>query len=459
MTRANGETLRLALFIQPAGHHQAAWRHPRAQPDAGVNLDHYIELARTAERACFDAIFLADNQCVRPGAPETVGRVSQYVANFEPLTLIGALAVSTRRIGFISTASTSFNYPYQLARKLASLDHLTGGRMGWNIVTSGMPAEALNFGLTEHLEHELRYERAEEFLEVCKGLWDSWEDDAFPRDPTSGQFARTDLMHTLDHQGVHFRVRGPLNVPRSPQGYPVLVQAGASPTGTAFAARHAEMVFVTPQSLPEAQEGYARIKEIAAQAGRDPRHVNVMPGLVVIVGRTTAEADEEFERLQSLLHIDVALNILSMKMSHVDLSPYPLDEPLPMSAAPTDDSGGSREYFATWARIGLEENLTLRQLARRASGSMGGLAFRGSADEVAEMMGEWFRSGAADGFNLQPAYLPGQFDDFVELVVPKLQAQALMRTRYEGSTLRDHFGLPRPAWQAHYGGAVNAGVS
>ncbi|MDT3446857.1 NtaA/DmoA family FMN-dependent monooxygenase [Pseudofrankia sp. BMG5.37] len=436
-------TMRLSLFINPTGHHQASWRHPRAQADAGVSFAHYVELAQAAERACFDAVFLADNQCVLAGSPGTFGRVAQYVANFEPLTLISGLIAVTERIGFISTASTSFNYPYQVARKFASMDHMSGGRVGWNIVTSG-PVEAPNFGLAEHFEHELRYERAAEFVEVCKGLWDSWEDDAFPRDKASGQFLLPAKVHTLDHDGPHLRVRGPLNVPRSPQGYPVFVQAGSSSTGTAFAARYAEMVFVTPQSVESARQRYQLIKSQVADAGRDPDHVKVMPGLVVIVGRTTEEAREDYERLQSLLHIDVALNIFSLKLGGVDLSPYPLDEPLPMSAEPDRESGFSRPHFGEWAKLGQREGLTLRELALRAAGSMAGIVAYGSATDIADLMEEWFRTGATDGFNIQPAYLPGQLHDFNELVVPELQRRGLMRRTYDGRTLRDHFGLPRP---------------
>jgi FMN-dependent oxidoreductase (nitrilotriacetate monooxygenase family) len=447
MPESADSTMHLTLFINPTGHHQASWRHPDAQADANVNFAHYVELAQAAEAACFDAIFLADNQCVRAGKPETVSRVAQYVAGFEPLTLISALSAVTKQIGFIATASTSYNFPYQLARKFASIDHISGGRVGWNMVTSGIPEEAYNFGLDEHYEHELRYERAAEFVEICQGLWDSWEDDAFPRDKESGQFSISEKMHTLNHEGAHFKVRGPLNVPRGPQGYPVFVQAGSSPTGTAFAARYSDMVFVTPQSLEAAQKRYRAVKDTVASFGRDPDHVKVMPGLAVIVGRTTEEADEEYERLQSLLHIDVALNILRLKMSLVDLSQFPLDEPLPMSAAPKDQSGGTPEYFRVWAEIGQREGLTLRQLAMRAAGSLAGNSIRGSATDIADMMEEWYRNEGCDGFNLQPAYFPGQFQNFVDLVMPELRRRGLVRTEYRGTTLRDHFGLPRPAWR------------
>ena len=402
-----------------------------------------------AERACLDAVFLADNQCVRSAAPQVLERVAQYVANLEPFTLLAALAAVTSKIGLICTASTSFNYPFQLARKFASLDYISGGRVGWNIVTSGMPEEAANFGLAEHYEHSVRYARAAEFVDVCTGLWDSWEDGAFPRDKASGEFLIPSAMHTLGHQGTYFRVKGPLNVPRSPQGYPVFVQAGSSPAGTEFAARRAEMVFVTPQSLEAAQTRYAEVKRLAFSYGRDPEHVKVMPGLVFIVAETLREAEEDYDLLQSLLHFDVALSMLAMKMGNLDLSPYSPDAPLPRSLTPPAPSGGARDAFDQWIELGEREGLTLRELALRASMSYAGKFIYGSPRTIADMMEEWLREGGADGFNLQPAYLPGQFHSFVELLLPELRRRRLVRTAYDGTTLRDHFGLPRPAWRPH----------
>jgi FMN-dependent oxidoreductase (nitrilotriacetate monooxygenase family) len=440
--------MHLTLFINPTGHHQAAWRHPRAVADAGVNFAHYAELVQAAERACFDAIFLADNQVVRAGPPEAVGRVAQYVANFEPLTLLSALAAVTERIGLICTASTSYNLPFQIARKFASMDHLSGGRIGWNIVTSGMPGENFNFGRDEHYPHDELYERAAEVVETCIGLWDSWEDDAFPRDKESGIYSHIDKMHALNHEGKYLRVRGPLNVPRMPQGRPLLVQAGQSPEGTAFAARYGDMVFVTPQSVEEGRERYRTIKDLARRAGRDPDHIKVMPGLAVIAGRTDAEADADYDLLQSLLDPAVALNILSMKIAvstkkiRPDLTAYALDEPLPRSAEPSE--GGVS--FGPWAERGQREGLTLLELAREASGSLVGVSVRGSGERIADIMEEWVQEGAADGFNLQPAFLPGGLGDFISYVVPHLQRRGLLRTEYRGRTLRDHFGLPRPDW-------------
>jgi FMN-dependent oxidoreductase (nitrilotriacetate monooxygenase family) len=435
--------MHLSLFINPTGHHQASWRHPRSQPDAGINFDHYRELALKAESACFDAIFLADNQAIRAGDPRVVSRVAQYVANFEPLTLASGLLVSTERIGVICTASTSYNLPYQVARKFASMDHLSHGRVGWNIVTSGMQQEAWNFGREEHYEHELRYERAAEFVEVCKGLWDSWEDDAFPRDAASGIFSDADKLHVLGHAGEHFQVRGPLNIPRPPQGYPVFVQAGASPTGTAFAARYAERVFGTARTIEEGRLRRQAVRDQGAALGRNPDHVKVMPGLAVIVGATQEQAEEERARLESLLDAEVALNLLQIKMGGFDLSGFDLDLPLPLDGGPSETRG----YYEKMAQISVEEGLTLRQLAQREGGLLAGIVLCGTGSMIVDVMEQWVRSEAADGFNLMPAFLPGALDDFIEQVVPELRRRGLLRERYEGATLRDHLGLPRPAWR------------
>ena len=435
--------MHLTLFAQPSGHHVAAWRHPRSQADVGVNIDGYTAIARTAEAACFDAMFLGDNHLVRRGPPGAVSRLAQYVAHFEPLTLISALSARTERIGFIATASTSFNEPFHIARKFASIDHLSHGRAGWNVVTSGLPGESNNFGREELDEHELRYERATEFVQVCKDLWDSWEDDAFPRDKQSGRFSLPDKMHVVGHEGTHFQVRGPLNVPRPPQGHPVLVQAGASPTGMRFAAEIADMVFATPQTLEEGVATYRRIKDAVADAGRNPDHVKVMPGLGALVGSTREAADEDWDLLQSLIHIDVAINTLEFKFAGmVDLSKYDLDEPLPASANP----GLAGGYFERWHEIGVREGLTLRQLAYRTASTGGvGVTIRGSASDVVDMMQEWVEAGAADGFNLMPPFLPGALDDFVAYAVPELRRRGRFREAYDGTTLRDHLGLPRPS--------------
>jgi alkanesulfonate monooxygenase len=310
------------------------------------------------------------------------------------------------------------------------------------MVTSGMPGEAPNFGLEAGYEHDDRYIRADEFVQVCLGLWDSWEDDAFPRDKESGVFSQLDKLHTIAHDGEYMRVQGPLNVPRSPQGYPVLVQAGQSEAGRSFAAKHAEVMFTTPQALDRGRELYSDMRERIAANGRNPEHFVQMPGLVVITAKTSSEAYERFDQLQGYLHPAVALNILSFKMGQIDLRDYPLDEPLPTAAEPP----GEKSSFWRWMEVAERENLTLGELALRASGSMAGMQLVGSYTEIADIMEEWFRGGAADGFNIQPAYLPGMFTDFAELVIPELQRRGLVRTEYVGRTLRESFGLPRPAW-------------
>jgi FMN-dependent oxidoreductase (nitrilotriacetate monooxygenase family) len=438
----SARTMRLGLFINPTGHHQASWRHPDADADAGVNFDHYRRVAQTAEHQCFDMIFLADNQGVRNADPETRRRVAQYIANFEPFTLLSALAAVTERIGLTCTASMSYNFPFQIARKFASLDFISGGRSGWNMVTSERD-EAPNFGIDDRDEHDDRYRRGDEVVRVCLGLWDSWEDGAFLRDKETGIFTDPDKLHPLNHVGDYVRVRGPLNVPRMPQGYPLLVQAGQSDAGRSFAAKYAEVMFTTLLSIERARAMRSEMRERVVEHGRQADDIKVMPGLAVVTGRTHAEAQERFDELQSLLHPSVALSMLSSKMGDADLRGYPLDRPLPRSARPRDDKGGG---FDRWIEIADTENLTLRDLAYRAAGSRAGMQVVGSYSEVADLMEEWFRTGAADGFNIQPAYFPGMFDEFVAGVMPQLRRRGLVRDRYAGSTLREHFGLARPAW-------------
>ena len=445
MARKSDDKMRLGLFINPTGHHQAAWRSRESQADANVNLQHYIDIAKRAEAAKIDAIFLADNQGMRSGPPEVVGRVAQYVAGFEPLTLLSALASVTSSIGLIATASTTFNQPYQIARKFASLDHLSGGRAGWNIVTSGTATrEAENFGFSEHPDYERRYERAVEFVDICRGLWDSWDDDAFVRDRETGIFSDMSKLHVLDHHGAFFDVRGPLNVPRCPQGYPLHVQAGTSSTGKDFAARYAEMMFVGVQSLDNAQTVYADVKGRAEQFGRNPDHIKIMPGLALTVAATESEALEKFEELQSLLTTPVALNILSMRMNGADLSVYDLEKPFPDDIVmPT----GSRSGFEVMVERSWREKLSIRELALKTAGSLAGLTIYGSAAQLADVMEDWFRNEGCDGFNLQPSTFPGGLNDMVTLLIPELQRRGLFRTEYEGRTLRENLGVPRSASQ------------
>ncbi len=433
--------MRLGAFFNPTGHHVASWRHPRSQADAGINFQHYVEITRTAERAKFDMVFLADNVCVRDAHIEAVSRSAQYIANFEPLTLLSALAPLTTRIGLVATASTSYNEPFHVARKFASLDHLSGGRAGWNLVTSGQEAEAKNFSRDKHYLHGERYERAREFAQIVVGLWDSWDDDAFVRDKESGLFFHPDKLHPLNHQGENFSVRGPLNVPRTPQGRPVIVQAGGSEDMIKVAAEFAEVIFCAPLTLEAAQKFYRDLKGRVASFGRDPDQVKIMPGLSAIIGRTEAEAQAQYDYLQSLIHPMVAREILSLVLGSIDLSPYPLDGPFPENLPLSNASQSTFQYVNDMAR---KEKLTMREVALRVAGARGKAVVKGSPTQIADQMERWFREDGCDGFNLMPPVLPGGLDDFVELVLPELQRRGLFRAEYEGCTLREHLGLARP---------------
>ena len=433
--------MRLGAFFNPTGHHVASWRHERSQADAGINFQHYLEVTRTAERAKFDMVFLADNVCVRDAHIEAVSRSAQYIANFEPLTLLSALAPLTTHIGLVATASTSYNEPFHVARKFASLDHLSGGRAGWNLVTSGQEAEAKNFSRDKHYLHGERYERAREFAQIVVGLWDSWDDDAFVHDKKSGLFFHPEKLHRLDHQGDNFSVRGPLNVPRTPQGRPVIVQAGGSEDMIKVAAEFAEVIFCAPLTLEAAQKFYRDLKARVASHGRDPDTVKIMPGLSTIVGRTAEEAQQQADYLQSLIHPMVAREILSLVLGSVDLSPYPLDGPFPEKLPLSNASQSTFQYVNEMAR---KEKLTMREVALRVAGARGKAVVKGSPTQIADQMELWFREGACDGFNLMPPTLPGGLDDFVELVLPELRRRGLFRTEYEGKTFRDHLGLERP---------------
>jgi FMN-dependent oxidoreductase (nitrilotriacetate monooxygenase family) len=332
----------LNAFIHATGHHMAAWRHRKSQADAGVNFRHYVELARTAERAKFHAIFLADSLAVRDQNVETASRAARYIVQFEPLTLLAGIAASTENLGLIATASTTYNEPFHIARKFASLDHISGGRSGWNLVTSASEAEAFNFNRDSHLAHAKRYERAREFAQVVIGLWDSWEDDAFVRDKDSGRFFDPQKRHLLNHTGTHFAVRGPLNVARSPQGRPVIVQAGSSEAGKELAAETAEVIFTAQQTLAEAKTFYADVKGRLARFGRAPDDLKILPGVSPIVGRTRQEAEDKFGELQSLIHPEVGVSLLS-NMIGVDISGHPVDGPLP--DLPETNSGKSRQQL------------------------------------------------------------------------------------------------------------------
>ena len=431
--------IKLGAFLMQTGHHVAAWRHPNAQADAGHNFQHYAQLARIAEQAKFDAIFFADGVSVRDTDLDSLSRTAR-ADHFEPLTLLAALSVVTEKIGLIATVSTTFNEPYNLARKFASLDQLSGGRSGWNLVTSSTESEARNFNFEQHPDHAVRYERAREFYDVVAGLWDSWEDDAIIRDQESGIYFDPSKLHTLDHKGKHFSVRGPLNVGRSPQGWPVVVQAGASEVGRELAAQTAEVIFVAHQTLEEAQSFYSDIKSRLSKYGRHPDHLKIMPGIFPVIGRTQEEADEKFQQLQDLIHPVVGLSLLSGMTGNVDLSQFPVDGPLP--DPPETNGGKSRQRLLF--DLAKRENLTIRQLYLRIAGARGHQQVVGTPQRIADQLQHWFEEGAADGFNIMAPWLPGGLSEFADQVIPELQRRGLFRTEYEGTTLRDNLGLPRP---------------
>ncbi|RBH54050.1 MULTISPECIES: LLM class flavin-dependent oxidoreductase [Pseudomonas] len=431
--------LKLGAFLMATGHHVAAWRHPDVPANAGLDFAHYKHLARVAEAAKFDALFVADS--VAAPSAEIASRMARS-EHFEPLTLLSALSAVTDHIGLIATATTSYNEPYHVARKFASLDHLSGGRAGWNLVTSDNAAEALNFGRAEHIGHAERYSRAREFHQVVTGLWDSWEDDAFTRDKSSGQYYDPARLHVLNHSGEHFKVKGPLNVARSPQGQPVIVQAGASELGRDLAAQTAEVVFTAQTSLSKAQAFYADLKGRLAKFGRSTDSLKIMPGVFVVVGQSEAEAQEKYESFQQWVEPEVGVALLGRMLGNFDLSGYPLDGPLP--ELPLTDSGQqSRQQLLT--ELAGAENLTLAQLGRRIAGGRGHYSLIGTPTQIADELQAWFEHGAADGFNVLVPHLPGGLEDFAAGVVPELQRRGLFRTEYQGKTLREHLGLARPA--------------
>jgi len=428
----------LGAFVHETGQHVAAWRHPDAYMESGTNFRQMMRVAQTAERGLFDLFFLADSAAVTINGEQS-GRMGKTV-KFEPITVLSALAAVTSHIGLVGTVSSTYHDPYILARQFGSLDQISGGRAGWNLVTSNNEAEALNHSLDRHPLHADRYDRAIEFAAVVQGLWESWDEDAFIRDKASGVFFDIRKVHPLNHKGRHFSVKGPLNVARSPQGRPVLVQAGASDTGRDVAARTAEVVFTAQTTLEQAQEFYGDVVGRLANHGRSRDDVCILPGIYPVVGRTQAEAEEKFAHLQSLIHPDVGLAILSHTIGVPNLHQYDLDGPVPEMAV----TNGPRSRQALLLDAARRDNLTLRQLCLLNAGPRGHLMTVGTPEQIVDVMEHWFRNGAADGFNVMPAWLPGSLDDFVDMVVPELQRRRLYRTEYAGTTLRDHLGLARP---------------
>ncbi|OSI79124.1 LLM class flavin-dependent oxidoreductase [Bradyrhizobium canariense] len=432
--------MKLGLYLAWAGYHAGAWRDPSVPANGGVDVNHCAHLAALAESAAFHFIFLADSQGISDN--QALIARSSYSGGFEPITLMSALSSRTQDIGLVATATTTYYQPYHLARMFASLDHLSRGRVAWNIVTSAFDFEARNFDEKTLPDHETRYARAREFVDAVKGLWDSWQDDAFIRDKHTGIFVDTTKLHLPDHRGKYFSTRGPLNIPRPPQGYPVLVQAGASEAGIAFAAEMAEVVFTAQPFLESGKRYYATLKEKARALGRADNQVLVMPGIVPIVGKTKQEASDKLQRLQSHIHIDVLIGGANLWLgSMTDLHSIDLDSLLP-EALPQTNSIQSRQKLLV--DLAVRQKFTWRQLIQLLSDSNGHLMVVGTPEEIANVMVDTFDQHGADGFNVLPATVPGGLKDFVELVVPELRRRGKFRSRYSGQTLRENLGLKRP---------------
>ncbi|RMI31486.1 LLM class flavin-dependent oxidoreductase [Nocardia stercoris] len=422
----------------PAGHHEAAWRLPESDPYAHVDIDYFVRLAQLAERGKLDSIFFAD-------APALFGDPGRRPSGtLEPTVVLTAVAVQTSRIGLIATASTSYNEPYNLARRFASVDWVSNGRAGWNIVTTAGDDAARNFGLDAAPEHHRRYAKAAEFVEVSTKLWDSWQDDSIVADKELGIHTDSSKVRPIGHDGEFFRVAGALNVPRSPQGYPVLVQAGSSEDGKNFAAQYAEAVFTAQQTLVDAREFYTDLKRRAAELGRDPDAIKILPGIVPIIGDTPEHARELEDRLEQLISPEYAVGQLA-RVFGLPVADLDLDSELPDDLPGEDSIEGAKSRYTLIVNLARREHLTLRQLIARLGGGRGHRTFAGTAVEVADAIEEWFTGGAADGFNIMPAVLPSGLERFVTEVVPILQQRNLFRTEYTATTLRGHYGLDRPA--------------
>jgi N-acetyl-S-(2-succino)cysteine monooxygenase len=425
--------MHLGVFVLGAGNHSAGWRWEGA---AVSNNDLAViqKVARIAERGKFDLLFVSD------GLDYEQGDLPSFMCRFEPTSLISVLSAHTTRLGLGATVSTSFTEPYNVARLFASIDHLSQGRAAWNVVTSSRSKAALNFNFDRQMDHELRYQRAEEFVDVVKGLWDCWEDGALVADKASGVYIDDSKIRPLDHKGRFFQVKGPMNIARCPQGQPIIIQAGGSPSGLELAARTADVVFSVVQELDSAKKAYADLKGRMAKYGRSPEQLSVLPGVMPIIGASEAEAKEKLDRLQSWLTPTNALTLVTGRIGY-DVSGYPLDGPVP----PPPPSEGGRTFHRVLYDMARRHNMTLRDLYNLTAAARGHWVICGTPTGIADTLEEWFVEGAADGYNILPAYFPGAFADFVDLVVPELQHRGLFRRYYEGQTLRDHLGLPRAA--------------
>lgn len=432
MPAAPTRPMRLGLFLQAAGHHVAGWRHPEAEY-GGENLHLIQRVAATAEAGKFDLLFLAD------GLTTSADAHPSFVVRIEPMCLLSALAMGTKNLGLAATMSTTYAEPFHVARVFASLDHLSNGRAAWNAVTTSYARSAANFSRGQHPPHDERYAIAEEFLDVVRGLWDSFADDAFLKDKASGVYVDPARIHTLNHEGKYFSVKGPLNVSRPPQGHPIVIQAGSSGPGQRLAARTADLVFTAQQTFDEGKTFRDGLRRQVAAEGRNPDHLMILPGVCPVIGGTEAEAKALYAQLQGGIDPAAAVLLLSDRLGH-DISGYDLDGPLP--DLPQSDQLQSRAKLLT--DLARRENLTLRELYYLVAGARGHRIVWGTPEQVADALTEWFVGGASDGFNIMPPYFPGQFDRFVEDVIPILQKRGLARTEYTGATLRENLGLPRP---------------
>jgi FMN-dependent oxidoreductase (nitrilotriacetate monooxygenase family) len=424
--------MHLGVFVLGTGNHSAGWRYEGAAT-SNNQLPVIQEIARIAERGRFDLLFISDGLVMDPGDHPS------FLCRFEPTTLISVLSAATTHIGLGATVSTSFGEPYHVARIFASIDHISQGRAAWNVVTSSQPRAALNFSRDKHMEHELRYEVANEFVDVVKGLWDCWDDDAIVADMATGRYIDPAKVRPLNHQGRFFQVKGPINIARCPQGHPVIIQAGGSPSGLELAARTADVVFSVVQELTSAKAAYGDLKGRLAKYGRTPDQLAILPGVMPIIGRTEVEAQDKLSRLQSWLTPTNALVLVSGRIGY-DVTGYKLDAPVP---APPPGETGSQTFHKVLFEAARRENMTLRDLYNLTAAARGHWVLCGTPTQIADTLEEWFVEGAADGFNILPPYFPGAFADFVDLVVPELQRRGLFRRAYQGTSLRDHFGLAR----------------
>ncbi|MBM7652360.1 LLM class flavin-dependent oxidoreductase [Neobacillus cucumis] len=427
-------TMHLNLFLYHMGHHEVAWRHPKAEPKEIMDFSYYYRLALKAEKAKMDSIFLADRISTSPEAVENGSLIS-----FEPTVLLSALAAVTEHIGLIGTVSTSFNEPYNVARRFSSLDFLSNGRVGWNIITSGTDQEAQNFNLDRIPDHSKRYIKAKEFLEVTMKLWDSWEDDAILADKVNGIFADKQKVHEIHHHGEFFKVRGPLNIPRSPQKRPVLVQAGTSEDGKKFSSEYADAIFTAQQTFEDAREFYKDVKERVSKNGRNPNLVKILPGISFIIVNSEEEAREREAELAEFMNFNHSLIQLSNRIG-VDLTSVSLDEPLP-NLPDIQEIQGHQSRTELIIQLARRENLTLKQLLIRLGGGRGHYTITGTPTRIADELEMWFLNGAADGFNIMPQLMNPDFERFVDFVIPELQRRKLFRTDYSGTTLREHYNL------------------